>query len=389
MSDREPATRKKRHLFVHSEVNAYPLTSEQFRVFADIASRDGERGAFPSIKTVASCCHLHEDTVRRALHALTEYGVLSVTDRSSKGQTNVYRVASLSNWMPAEKVRDLQAKKAAISKAQRGAKKNTNAEARTAGKPIEKQATREQQEVVNGGTASTEKEAGSGRKHASETRGGEGGVNEGGHASETKGGEGGVSEGGHASETKGAECIPVTTSIERDPGERQSAPTAPPLDISPQAGCECSPTQSSQGSEMPPDQKTVQAIAKEPNAKDFEKVPGGAAGGETEVCLRRTLGHSFVDTLLNEAETNGHNHRRTWFDIPLDRAGQLVKEAWATHTTSNQKFRTRLKDLLDQEVQRTGLLIHFESDSTPLSEDGEIDMAALIATAPLNGRRRA
>ena len=86
MSDREPATCKKRHLFVHSEVNAYPLTSEQFRVLADIASRDGEWGAFPSIKTVASCCHLHEDTVRRALHALTEYGVLSVTDRSSKGQ---------------------------------------------------------------------------------------------------------------------------------------------------------------------------------------------------------------------------------------------------------------------------------------------------------------
>ena len=341
----KPATSKNKILFVHSKIDEYPLTLEQFRVYCHITRRDGKNGAWPAIVNIAAACHIHKDTARRCLQALVQYNLLSVTDKSKEGKANVYRLTDADSWMPAENVRALQEAKAQIGKAKRAAKMIAQAEARAAGKPPKKKSTRKQEGVVvNGGTGSTENEEGSGRREASETQGGAGE----GH------------KGRPACEMQGAEVNPLSRSIEGNPKKRENAPVAPSLDTATEESFESNPTQANQETKILRDQETVEAIASELNAANLKKVP---PGGETEAYLRAKLGPAFVDTLLEEAKLDGVSRRSTWFEIPLDRAQQLAVEAWEKRegqTTTKSTFRTLLKSLLDLEIGRAGKQTKFD-----------------------------
>ncbi|WP_407573002.1 helix-turn-helix domain-containing protein [Deinococcus altitudinis] len=176
-------------LFVHSAIDDYPLTTEEFRVYAHIARRAGLGEAWPAIASIALKCRIHEDTARRCVHALTAYRLLSVEDRSKQGKTNVYRITRASVWMTAEEVKVLQAGKAELEKARRAARMEAKVEVRPTGEPPKAKSTRKEGGVVNEGRGFTAKGGGSERREASETKGGEGGVTEGGGASETKGAE--------------------------------------------------------------------------------------------------------------------------------------------------------------------------------------------------------
>lgn len=122
-------------------------------------------------------------------------------------------------------------------------------------------------------------------------------------------------------------------------------------------------------------------------ATSTEQVPGGrAARGatSTEAYLRRKLSSRFVDQVLDEIQPLGVDRRRDWFALPLDRAEQLVAEAQATHAQFDLKVPTRLRDLLDDECRRVNTPVSV----TPTTDDGEVDMDALMAAAPLNGTAR-
>ena len=119
-----------------------------------------------------------------------------------------------------------------------------------------------------------------------------------------------------------------------------------------------------------------------------EQVPGGrAARGPvtTEAYLRRKLSSRFVDQVLDEIQPLGVDRRRDWFALPLDRAEQLVAEAQATHAQFDLKVPTRLRDLLDDECRRVNTPVR---PAAPTTDDGEVDMDALMAAAPLNGTAR-
>lgn len=92
---------------------------------------------------------------------------------------------------------------------------------------------------------------------------------------------------------------------------------------------------------------------------DKENVPGGAAAREpdpaVEAYIRKKLSTKFVDNLLDEIQPLGVDRRRDWFGLPLDRVEAIFAEAVKTHRQHDVKVPTRVKDLLDQEVQRAGL----------------------------------
>lgn len=122
------------------------------------------------------------------------------------------------------------------------------------------------------------------------------------------------------------------------------------------------------------------------NATSSENVPGGgAAAGETEAFLRRKLSSRFVDGLIDEVQPLGVDRRRDWFALSIERVKELLIEAVQTHDQHKVKVPTRLRDLLDEECRRKSTPV---AAPAPLDEDGEIDMDALMRTAPLNGQAR-
>lgn len=171
------------------------------------------------------------------------------------------------------------------------------------------------------------------------------------------------------------------------------------------------PGSSQDGREGPADAGAAHASAEDPSnpsqdqtgdqgrhdepATDTEEVPGAAAAArtpeqraETEAYLRRKLSHKFVSSLLDEIQPLGVNRKQDWFDIPLDRVKALMTEAVNTHDKFDVKVPTRLRDLLDEECRRKNVPFTPSSAPAPLDEDGEVDMDALMASAPRNGTAR-
>ncbi|WP_027459286.1 hypothetical protein [Deinococcus murrayi] len=111
-----------------------------------------------------------------------------------------------------------------------------------------------------------------------------------------------------------------------------------------------------------------------------EKVPGagGAAARPGEVALRAAMGDRFYDELLAEDPD-----RVAWGDLTVERVAELRRAARAEAKLRQlQKWRTPFIALLDREIT---------PDTTPTIthvDDDDVDMDALIRSAPLNGYRR-
>lgn len=188
--------------------------------------------------------------------------------------------------------------------------------------------------------------------------------------------------------------------------KREEAPAAPALEDPQEAGQETAGTQTpvevTPG--LPdPSEATADPVQVEPSipgrqddqATDTEDVPRAAAAGrtaeeraETETYLRRKLSSKFVTSLLEEIQPLGVDRAQDWFDIPLDRVKALMTEAVNTHDKFDVKVPTRLRDLLDEECRRKNVPFTPSTAPAPLDDDGEVDMDALMASAPRNGTAR-
>src|SRR2546429_417414 len=85
-------------LFVHSRLDDYGLSPQQFRVYGHLARRAGKGAAFPSVREIARVCRLHPQTVRRCLKVLTIHRLVTREERS--GTTTLYRLTPPSHWQP-------------------------------------------------------------------------------------------------------------------------------------------------------------------------------------------------------------------------------------------------------------------------------------------------
>jgi hypothetical protein len=85
-------------LFVHSEIDDYGLSKEEFRIYAHLARRAGQGSAWPSIESIAAKCIIHPDTVYAVLRRLKELNLIRVQPRP--GFTSVYTLTPRSQWKP-------------------------------------------------------------------------------------------------------------------------------------------------------------------------------------------------------------------------------------------------------------------------------------------------
>nr|WP_255682393.1 helix-turn-helix domain-containing protein [Deinococcus sp. 6YEL10] len=170
-------------LFVHSALDDYPLTPEEFRVYAHLARRAGRGDAYPAVGSMARQCRMHEDTVRRCLHNLMAFKMIEKYER--KGRTTLYTLTKFSKWVRPEIVTALHAQQSQVGAAKRAAKKAAKAQPEEASAP-----------------------------NPPETKGGV--QEEAGNQTPPKRGEGypPVTEGGDPSETKGGEGNPLNLSPE-------------------------------------------------------------------------------------------------------------------------------------------------------------------------------
>ena len=183
MSNLHHDTSEMNVLFVHSAVDDYPLTPEEFRVYAHLARRAGIGEAWPKVESIARVCRMHPDTARRCLHALIAYGMIKAKER--KGRTNLYTITKFSSWKPAAQVEAIQKAATEAGKAKRAAKK--------AVKPLDAQ------QIVSA-ALSEEKQA-----YPSETKGG---LVNGGRPGERREATPSEWREGYPSETKGDEVNP-------------------------------------------------------------------------------------------------------------------------------------------------------------------------------------
>ena len=149
-------------LFVHSAVDDYPLTPEEFRVYAHFARRAGLGEAWPKIESIGRVCRMHPDTARQCVHSLNASGMINVQER--KGRTNLYTITRVSSWKPAAEVEAIKKAAAHTGKLKRAAKKvaksatiqSTASTAPSGGKPADPSETKGG--VVNGGSPSERRE---------------------------------------------------------------------------------------------------------------------------------------------------------------------------------------------------------------------------------------
>ena len=85
-------------IFIHSRLDDYGLSPQQFRIYAHIARRSGSGAAWPSVATVAQVCQLHPKTARQALHVLVEHRL--ITRELRPGTTPIYRITPAREWHP-------------------------------------------------------------------------------------------------------------------------------------------------------------------------------------------------------------------------------------------------------------------------------------------------
>jgi hypothetical protein len=85
-------------LFVHSEIDDYGLSSQEFRVYAHLARRAGKSGAWPAIDSIAKHCRQNRDTVYECLKRLKELNLIHAHKRP--GATTIYTLTPRSQWKP-------------------------------------------------------------------------------------------------------------------------------------------------------------------------------------------------------------------------------------------------------------------------------------------------
>jgi DNA-binding transcriptional MocR family regulator len=89
-------------VFIHSRLDDYGLTPQQFRVYAHLARRAGSGAAFPAVATIARICQLHAQTVRQALRVLVAHRL--ITREPRPGTTPLYRLTPASHWQPPTRI---------------------------------------------------------------------------------------------------------------------------------------------------------------------------------------------------------------------------------------------------------------------------------------------
>ncbi|WP_082505654.1 helix-turn-helix domain-containing protein [Deinococcus sp. Leaf326] len=117
-------------LFVHSALDDYPLTPEEFRLYAHLARRASSGAAYPSRASMASACRMHEDTVGVALKNLLAFKMLDAHER--KGKTTLYTLTQASKWVKPQVVEALHVQQAQIGAARRADRKARKAAAAAA-----------------------------------------------------------------------------------------------------------------------------------------------------------------------------------------------------------------------------------------------------------------
>lgn len=85
-------------LYVHSEIDDYGLTAQEFRVYAHLARRAGKNGAWPAVDSMARNCRLNRDTVYQCLKRLKELNLVRGSKRP--GSTTIYVLTPRSQWKP-------------------------------------------------------------------------------------------------------------------------------------------------------------------------------------------------------------------------------------------------------------------------------------------------
>jgi hypothetical protein len=83
-------------LFVRKEIDDYGLAANEFRLYAHLARRAGDEGAWPSVESMARYCRLSVNTIRRCLRRLKEQNLIHATERP--GFTTLYRLTSRRQW---------------------------------------------------------------------------------------------------------------------------------------------------------------------------------------------------------------------------------------------------------------------------------------------------
>jgi hypothetical protein len=94
-------------VFIDRELDDFGLDPYQFRIYARIARRAGERGAYESIKNMAQGCQMSEGKVKTSLKLLVECGL--ITKEFCAGGTSIYRLTDKSEWVKSSK--DLRSKR--------------------------------------------------------------------------------------------------------------------------------------------------------------------------------------------------------------------------------------------------------------------------------------
>lgn len=114
-------------LFVHSALDDYPLTPEEFRAYAHLARRASSGAAYPSRASIAKACRMHEDTVGVVLKNLLTFKMLEAHER--KGKTTLYTLTPASKWVKPQIVEALHAQQAQAGAAKRADRKARKAAA--------------------------------------------------------------------------------------------------------------------------------------------------------------------------------------------------------------------------------------------------------------------
>ena len=93
--------------FIPSYLDDYPLTPNEFRIYAHIMRRAGTMGDhFESIPNAAKRCHMNVKTARNAIKVLRALRMIIVTERT--GQSSVIEPTHEDDWAPISQVKSIR-----------------------------------------------------------------------------------------------------------------------------------------------------------------------------------------------------------------------------------------------------------------------------------------
>lgn len=352
-------------LFVHSELDDYPLTPEEFRVYGHLVRRAKDRKARPGLQSLADKCRIHIDTARSVVRRLEAYGLIRIEERGKQGLPNFYHLTKRSAWKTEAEVLVLQEQFAAEGKAKRQAKKSSTPSLQTT--PPETKGG-----VGNEGTPPPRNEGRGGL--GNEGRGG--GGNEGRRSISNKV----IQQGYPDRQDKTASEETQGLSGQSVEGEGFE------VDDLTQGGAERAEAADAAGPELPdPSQVQTQPLpGGNANATGSEELPGAAGGrGAALAALTGALAgmHRSVPDLIAE-----YPFRELWLELPTARIRELTAEMQLEH--GKRKYRGALIDALDEEARA----LHAQRKqaqpapaAAPQPDDDDVDWDDLIRKSPLNG----